>query len=116
MKISLTAFAFVAFAAMPAVAQTLATGDQITAAIAGNTVQGSMLESGAYTEFYQADGVIKGADYSGNWTVQDDQMCFDYGEGASCWSVRIEGDAVTWVKDGVDDGTGTVVAGNPNNY
>lgn len=33
-------------------AETLATGAQITAAIGGNTVQGSMVASGAYTEFY----------------------------------------------------------------
>lgn len=99
-----------------AAAETLATSEQITAAIGGNTVQGSMLAAGAYTEFYQADGVIKGADYTGNWTVQDNQMCFDYGEGVDCWSVRIDGEAVTWVKNGADDGTGTIVAGNPNNF
>lgn len=101
---------------LAAAAETLAKGDQITASIAGNTVQGSMLAAGAYTEFYQADGVIKGSDYTGKWTVKDDQMCFDYGDGASCWSVRLDGDAVTWVKDGVDDGTGAIVAGNPNNF
>lgn len=116
MRILRNAAAMLAFAALPAWAQTLATGDQITAAIAGNTVQGNMLASGAYTEFYQADGVIKGADYTAKWSVKDDQMCFDYGEGASCWSVRIKGDAVTWIKDGVEDGTGTLVAGNPNQY
>ncbi len=99
-----------------AVAETSATGEQITAAIGGNTVQGSMLEAGAYTEFYQADGVIKGADYTGKWTVKDNEMCFDYGEGASCWAVQLEGAAVTWLKDGVSDGTGTIVAGNPNNF
>ena len=108
--------AVLALTPFAATADTLATADQITASIAGNTVQGSMLEADAYTEFYQADGVIKGADYTGQWTVKDDQMCFDYGDGASCWSVRIDGDAVTWVKDGVDDGTGTIVAGNPNNF
>jgi hypothetical protein len=43
-------------------------------------------------------------------------MCFDYGEGADCWSVRIEGEAVTWVKDGTDAGTGTIVTGNPNAF
>lgn len=108
--------ALLAVTALAATAQTMATGDQITASIAGNTVQGSMLAAGAYTEFYQADGVIKGADYTGKWTVKDDQMCFDYGEGASCWSVRLDGDDVTWVKDGVDDGTGTIVSGNANKY
>ncbi len=113
---SLYIASLLALTSMPAFAQTLATGEQITAAIGGNTVQGSMLEAGAYTEFYQADGVIKGADYTAAWTIKDNQMCFDYGEGADCWSVRIEGEAVTWVKDGVDGGTGTIVAGNPNNF
>lgn len=116
MRVLRTAAALAAFAALPASAQTLASGDQIKAAIAGNTVQGNMLAAGAYTEFYQADGVIKGADYTGKWSVKDDQMCFDYGEGASCWSVQLKADAVTWIKDGVEDGTGTIVAGNPNNY
>lgn len=97
-------------------AATFATADQITAVIVGNTVQGNMVASGAYTEFYQADGVIKGADYTGKWSIKDDQMCFDYGDGVDCLSVRIAGDAVTWVKDGADDGTGTIVLGNPNNY
>lgn len=99
-----------------AVAETLATADQITAVIVGNTVQGSMVASGAYTEFYQADGVIKGADYTGKWSIKDNQMCFDYGDGVDCLSVRIAGDAVTWVNGGADDGTGTIVKGNPNNY
>jgi hypothetical protein len=113
---SLYVVSLLALTSMPAFAQTLATGEQITAAIGGNTVQGSMLEAGAYTEFYQADGVIKGADYTAAWTIKDNQMCFDYGEGADCWSVRIDGEAVTWVKDGADGGTGTIVAGNPNNF
>ena len=108
--------AVLAIAAMPAFAETLATGAEITAAVAGNTVQGSMLESGAYTEFYQADGVIKGADYTGKWSIEGDQMCFDYGDGTDCWSVRLDGTSVTWVKDGADNGTGTVVTGNPNNF
>ena len=102
--------------ALPAAAQDLATTDAIMDAIAGNTVQGSMTTSGAYTEFYQADGVIKGADYTGKWSIEGDQMCFDYGEGADCWSVRLDGTSVTWVKDGADNGTGTVVTGNPNNF
>jgi hypothetical protein len=113
---SLYVASLLALTSIPAFAQTLATGEQITAAIGGNTVQGSMLAAGAYTEFYQADGVIKGADYTGTWTIKDNQMCFDYGEGADCWSVRIEGEAVTWVKDGADGGTGTIVVGNPNNF
>ena len=102
--------------ALPAFAQDLATGDAIKAAIADKTVQGSMIESGAYTEFYAADGTIRGDGYTGTWTVDNAQMCFNYGEGASCWSVRLSGDSVTWVKDGKDDGTGTLIPGNVNNF
>lgn len=113
--IRLSAIAFVTLS-VPAFAETLATGAEITAAISGNTVQGSMTDSGAYTEFYAADGAIKGKGYSGVWTVEGDAMCFDYGEGKDCWGVRIDGEAVAWVKDGKDGGTGAIVAGNPNNF
>ncbi|OYW56622.1 MAG: hypothetical protein B7Z31_10250 [Rhodobacterales bacterium 12-65-15] len=97
-------------------AQDLATGAEIAATLTGNTVQGSMLESGAYTEFYAADGTIKGADYTGTWTVEGDTMCFSYGDAPDCWNVRIKGEAVTWVQDDEDGGTGTIVKGNPNNF
>lgn len=113
--IRLTALALLALSA-PAFAETLATGAEITAAISGNTVQGSMTASGAYTEFYAADGAIKGDGYTGIWSVEGDTMCFDYGEGKDCWGVRIDGEAVTWVQDGADGGTGTIVPGNPNNF
>ena len=97
-------------------AQDLAKGAEITAALTDKTVQGSMSASGAYTEFYGADGTIKAKDYTGTWAVEDDKMCFSYGEAPDCWDVRIDGETVTWVKDGVDGGTGTIVAGNPNNF
>ena len=100
----------------PAFGQDLATGAQIESAISGNTVQGNMLDAGAYTEFYAEDGTIKGDGYTGKWTVEGDAMCFDYGEGASCWGVRLSGDQVTWIKDGAEDGTGTLIDGNPNNF
>ena len=102
--------------AAPALAQGLATGAQIDTAISGNTVQGSMSSSGAYTEFYAADGRIGGDGYSGEWSVEGDRMCFDYGQGPDCWGVRIEGDMVTWVQDGEALGTGTIVPGNPNDF
>jgi hypothetical protein len=111
-----TALVFALAVPCAAQAQDLAAGADITAAIAGNTVQGSMSASGAYTEFYAADGTIRGQGYTGTWTVEGDAMCFDYGQGKDCWGVRIDGEAVTWVQDGADGGTGTIVAGNPNNF
>ncbi|MGL4235026.1 hypothetical protein [Tabrizicola sp.] len=106
----------IGLAPFAAAAEEMATGAEITAAISGNTVQGSMSASGAYTEFYAEDGTIKGADYTGKWAIEGDTMCFTYDAAPDCWNVRIEGDAVTWVQNGADGGTGTIVPGNPNNF
>jgi hypothetical protein len=104
-------------AAGPALAQAPATGDAIKAAIAGNTVQGSMASSGVYTEFYAADGTIRGKDYTGAWRVEGDAMCFKYGtDPEACWAVGLAGDQVAWLKDGKTDGTGTILPGNPNGF
>ena len=117
MKTFLISAALLLAVSVNALAGTGATGDQISAAISGNTVQGSMIASGAYTEFYGADGVIKGKDYTGRWRVNGDTMCFQYGQDPeACRQVKIDGDQVTWVKDGKNDGTGTIVKGNPNNF
>ena len=104
MKRLLAAIAMTLAATSMAQASGLATGEQISAAISGNTVQGSMVAAGAYTEFYGADGVIKGKDYSGKWRVNGDTMCFQYGtDPEACWGVKISGSDVTWVKDGKDE-------------
>lgn len=99
-----------------ALAETPATADAIRATIIGNTVQGGMSDGTAYTEFYAIDGTIKGKDYTGLWTLDGDRMCFAYGEAPTCFGVVIAGDQVTWVGETGPAGTGTVVAGNPNNY
>lgn len=102
--------------AVPALAD-MATGDQIKAAITGNTVQGSMDSSGAYTEFYAEDGTAFGKDYKAAWSVEGDTMCWVYeGTPKDCWGVEVAGDQVKWVKDGKAQGTGTIVKGNPNNF
>lgn len=94
-----------------------ASGEAIRAAVAGNTVQGSMAASGPYTEFYAADGTIHGKDYKGAWRIEGEAMCFRYGEDPeACWQVGLAGDQVTWIKDGQADGTGTIVPGNPNGF
>ncbi|HEV7251723.1 MAG TPA: hypothetical protein VGN97_01290 [Mesorhizobium sp.] len=76
-----------------------------------------MASTGVYTEFYAADGTIRGKDYTGAWRVTDDAMCFAYGQDPeTCWQVRLRGDQVTWVMEGADVGTGTLVPGNPNGF
>ncbi|MEQ9260137.1 MAG: hypothetical protein RIG84_13705 [Roseovarius sp.] len=106
--------AVLALGSAPLAFAEMATGDDIMSAISGNTVQGSMADGAGYTEFYDTDGTIKGADYTGAWTVEADKMCFDYGEGKTCWGVKIEGDMVTWMDGDTADGTGTILSGNPN--
>jgi hypothetical protein len=102
-----TATAGAAFAA--------ATGEQIRSAIAGNTVQGSMGSTGGYLEYYDPSGAIKGKDYVGQWSVEGDLMCFSYqNTPKQCWNVDINGSDVRWVKNGVAEGTGTIIRGNPN--
>jgi hypothetical protein len=111
-------FRFVFLAAVfatPVMAEGLATGDEVRAALSGNTVMGSMAASGAYTEYYAADGTIRSADYTAKWEIKGDTMCFTYGEDpATCWGVRLTGDKVAWVVDGAEEGAGTIIPGNPN--
>ena len=94
----------------------MASRNEISAAVSDKTLQGSML-SDTFSEFYAADGSIKGDGYGGKWTVTDEGMCFSYDGGpASCWGVELNGPALTLYKDGVVDGTGILVDGNPNNF
>ena len=93
------------------------TGDQIRDAVSDHTVQGTMMESGAYAEFYQADGTIKGDGYTGTWSIADDSMCFAYDDApADCWQVGMEDGMLMWMQDGQMLGDGTAVPGNPNGF
>ncbi len=101
----------------PALAQEPVPGSGIAALIGGNTVQGSMGGTEAYTEFYDAEGTIRGDGYTGTWTVEGDAMCFQYGEDpATCYQVSVKDQEVEWLSDGEVQGTGTLMAGNPNGY
>ena len=118
MRQTLTATALSLALAMPAAAGTPEPlpGSEIEAMIEGMTVEGSMLSSGPYAEFYAEDGTIRGEGYTGAWTVEDDAMCFDYGEGPDCWQVGREGGEVLWIQEGEVRGTGRLVEGNPNGF
>lgn len=102
---------------LPAHAQQTSAGEAIREAILGNTVRGSMQASGAFEEFYSPDGRIHGADYSGEWSIKGDRMCFAYdGNPPSCWAVRLNDKELVWVGTAGDEGTGTILSGNPNGY
>lgn len=117
MRLSSLVAAVVIMPIASAHAANLATGQQISDAVTGNTVQGSMSASGAYTEYYAAGGVVHGADYKAKWSIEGDTMCWVYeGSPKDCWSATISGDKISWVKDGETGGTGTILSGNPNKF
>jgi hypothetical protein len=90
-----------------------ATGEDIRAAIAGNTIQGSRGAS-AFTEFYDPSGAVKGRDYVGQWSVQGNQVCISYRTTPrQCWGADINGSSIRWTRNGAADGTGTILRGNP---
>lgn len=92
-------------------------GEALRSFMSDRTIQGSMTESGRYTEFYAADGTIRGQGYTGTWRVDGDRVCFDYNtDPEDCWTAAGAGDQVEWIKDGKTLGTGTAVPGNVNNY
>lgn len=76
-------------------------GDEIRELVWGNQVQGSMAGGQAYSETYLPDGKIVGEGYSGQATIVDDTMCFDYGgDEIDCYGVRRDSDGrIEWIKD-----------------
>lgn len=103
--------------AAPSRAEDEMTGSEIKTLVSGNTVTGAMVATGSYSEFYQADGIIRGDGYTGVWTVSSDSMCFQYGsDPKKCLQVRKAGDEIQWLSGRRIDGTGMLVPGNPNNY
>lgn len=101
----------------PAFAGDLASGGAIKAALAGNTVEGSMAASGAFAEYYAPDGSIRAAEYSGVWSVKGDKMCFAYGQDPeNCWSVKISGSSVEWIGEAGAEGRGKIKPGNPGGW
>lgn len=107
---------WVAGAEAPAAAEILS-GDQIWSTLAGNTVEGAMEATGAYVEFYDPAGVVRGRDYQGRWTVEGDSMCFEYtGSPKECWQVGRHEGAIEWLQGGEVHGMGRLVPGNPNGF
>ncbi|NVO55122.1 hypothetical protein HW561_04885 [Rhodobacteraceae bacterium B1Z28] len=115
MKRNFLALALAAISS-PALAAGFASKGEIQSAIGDHTYQGGML-TGAFSEYYSADGAIKGDGYSGTWRATDNGMCFTYGtDPENCWDLKIDGNVVTLFKDGAVDGAGVIVKGNPNSY
>lgn len=93
-------------------------GDEIKSTVSDMTVEGKMNDGMAYSEYYGADGTIRGKDYTGKWTVEGDEMCFVYGTDPkkSCYGIQKTADGIEWMEDGKAEGTGMVMPGNVHSY
>ncbi len=85
-------------------------GDEIRQLVWGNQVQGAMAGGQAYSEIYLPDGEIVGEGYSGQATIVDDTMCFDYGgDEINCYGVRRYSDGrIEWIADDDVAGYGNI--------
>ena len=107
----------VALAATPALAADPITGDQIEDMLIGNTVVGEMNDGHDYAEFYAPGGVVIAEDYHAQWSIEGDEMCFDYSRAdKSCFGVAVDMGKVQWLDDGEVVGEGHVLPGNPHDF
>ncbi len=104
-------------AALPLCAETLATGAEIKAAVAGNTLEGYVTDADPFTEFCAEDGTIRSDSDTGTWKVDGDRLCVAYGTPeTACWAIKIDGETITYKKGGKDDGSATILKGKPENF
>lgn len=65
------------------------TGEEITALLSGNSMTGVTSKGVEWTEFYTPSGEIrgisKGERHSGSWSIDGDNVCFDY----PSWEYRV---------------------------
>ena len=115
----ITIASILALAATPAIAEIEpSTSAEIEAAIAGNTVESEIDGAGAgdTVDYFAEDGEMRNADWGDEtwtWTVEDDALCMDFGKGSDCWELAIDGDSITWLREGAPAGTGEIREGNP---
>lgn len=100
--------AILAFSA-PAFAQSSA--DEIREALVGNTFQGDM-GSSEYTSYFGEDGMYADGSTTGTYEITDEGVCYP-GTDFGCYQAQIEGDQLQWSKDGENQGSGTILEGNP---
>lgn len=87
--------------------------EDISEAVSDHSYQGSMSSpNSGFNEYYAPDGTIHGKDYEGEWTTQEGEMCFAYGEEPNCYKVHIDGPSMTLRQDGVIKGNGMLIPGN----
>ncbi|MGQ7244273.1 hypothetical protein ACUN9V_12545 [Salinicola sp. V024] len=96
-----TTLAMLAFATTATAAEgERLSGEEIQQQVWGHRVQGAMASGQQYDEVYRQDGKIEGDGYTGQATIVDDRMCFDYGDDKpTCYGVRRDGsDSIEWLE------------------
>ncbi len=107
----------VALLASAAVADDMLSGEQIRAALSGNTLTGYKTDLGDIAVYFAPDGTLRDKDGAGSWSIADNNLCIELPDKPqTCWNMGREGDILHWYFDGEVLGEGTVKAGNVNGY
>ena len=94
-------------------AETKPSAKFISAAVSDHSYQGSMsAPKSGFNEYYAQDGTIHGQGYKGEWTTQEGEMCFAYGDEPTCYEVIIDGPSMVLRQDGAIKGSGMLIKGN----
>lgn len=94
-------------------AETEISAKAISAAVSDHSYQGSMSSpNSSFNEYYAQDGTIQGQGYTGEWTTQEGEMCFAYGDEPTCYEVSVDGPSMLLRQDGVIKGSGMLIKGN----
>jgi hypothetical protein len=89
----------------------VSSGEEIKAALVGNTFQGGM-GGGAYSSYFAPDGIYHDKDGKGDYSITDLGVCYP-NTNFGCYQATIKGDQLEWFQDGKSQGTGTILKGNP---
>ncbi|MFD1157962.1 hypothetical protein [Roseovarius aestuarii] len=112
-----TAAMAITLCASPLLAGDMPTAQEIADAVSDHTYQGSMSAGGSgFSEYYAADGTIRGVDYTGKWRTEDGVMCFNYGQDDRCFGITLDGPSMVMYKDDKIDGNGMLIKGNPQDF
>jgi hypothetical protein len=96
--------------------QTLS-GEEIESTLIGNTVVGMMDDGHDYAEYYVQGGLILAEDYTAQWSIDGDRMCFDYSRAdKTCFGVGLQRGEVVWMQDGEAVGKGHILDGNAHGF
>jgi len=110
------ALALLVALAAPARALETLKAEAIETIMSDATLQGSMSDGTPLNEYYDPDGTLRGVDFTGTWSVEDDTLCVERAgpESRVCYGVGGNELAIFWVLEGKIVGQGAVLRGNVN--